>query len=326
MSALPQIDQEVVNGLFAALSLMEVELDENPLDYGPRRLNNKVAQARRMLTETEGLYLKVAQWIQKYKAAHRTAETLMNLEIDNKLASDPEVRAARNLDTQKAIARVKLRGLVEDPDQFQSVLDDLSSLMNVVKAKRADLKDVQARIRDQIKLCHDEIGMGSRWGTKPPPGSKAPDLDAAPDPNKKTLRDLTEMFHGNTSEIDDILNSPEAPPEKDPAPPAENEAVGVFPEPLVIEDHPRTGLCEVCREPQYRIPSGTVCKNGHGGAGTLPEEEAEPTPLRDLLPVGSAGDDSQADAFLEALEEDEADQLPKRQELDIDAILGEFNI
>jgi hypothetical protein len=28
--------------------------------------------------------------------------------------------------------------------------------------------------------------------------------------------------------------------------------------------------CSVCGEPQFQTPSGTVCKNGHGGADPLP--------------------------------------------------------
>lgn len=28
-------------------------------------------------------------------------------------------------------------------------------------------------------------------------------------------------------------------------------------------------LCSLCGEPQYRTPSGDVCKNGHGGADPL---------------------------------------------------------
>ena len=77
---------------------------------------------------------------------------------------------------------------------MSSVLEDLEALMTVIKSKRADLKDIQGRIKDQINLCREEIGLGGRWGSKPPPGIIAPDLEQAPSPDHKSLRDLQKMF------------------------------------------------------------------------------------------------------------------------------------
>ena len=50
--------------------------------------------------------------------------------------------------------------------------------MTVVKAKRDDLKDILGRIRDQLKLCQEEIGLGSRWGSAPAPGQAVPSRSA----------------------------------------------------------------------------------------------------------------------------------------------------
>ena len=38
--------------------------------------------------------------------------------------------------------------------------------MTVIKAKRTDLKDLQGRLRDQLKLCQEQIALGQRWGSK----------------------------------------------------------------------------------------------------------------------------------------------------------------
>jgi len=45
----------------------------------------------------------------------------------------------------------------------------LEDLIKVIKAKRTDLKDLQGRIRDQHKLCQEQIGLGQRWGGKSVP-------------------------------------------------------------------------------------------------------------------------------------------------------------
>lgn len=37
------------------------------------------------------------------------------------------------------------------------------------------------------------------------------------------------------------------------------------------ELYPKTGkACSVCRAPQYRVPAGDICQNGHGGAPGIP--------------------------------------------------------
>ena len=73
---LPEVSAEAIDAIFSMLSVMEVDLDDDPLQYGPKRLNGKVAEARRMLTECEGVFLRVSQWLQKYRHAHRRQQSL----------------------------------------------------------------------------------------------------------------------------------------------------------------------------------------------------------------------------------------------------------
>ena len=221
--------QEQIDTIFQQLAGLEVQLDENPLDYGPRRLNNKVAEARKMLSETEVLFLQVSKNIQRCKSAHRSAQTALDLAKKNLMANDPETRAGRNLATQDAIASIKLREEVEEVEKLTSALEDLDALLSVIKSKRADLRDIQGRIRDQIKLCQEEIGLGGRWGSKPPPGKVVPSLDmGVPEAEVTTLKDLQNLFSGNPeqespdlptssesdSELDALLDQVEVPTEK----------------------------------------------------------------------------------------------------------------
>jgi hypothetical protein len=173
---------------------MEVDLDENPLEFGPRRLNYKVAEVRRMLTDMESLYLQISGYIQKYKSAHRAANASLEMSKKHLMANDPEVRAGRNLATQDALASVKLREDVERVSRMVSVLEDLDAMMTVIKSKRADLKDIQTRIKDQINLCREEVALGGKWGSKPPPGTIAPDLNKTPKADSRSLRDLQNLF------------------------------------------------------------------------------------------------------------------------------------
>lgn len=233
---LPEITVAVVESVFRTLSAMEVALDADPLQFGPKRLNGKVAGARGMLTECEGVFLKVSLWLQKYRAAHRTLEMELDLAKKHLYANDPEVRAGRNVADRDALATMKLRDQARALSAVAQSQSDLEAMLTVVKAKRADLKDVQGRLRDQMKLCHEEISLGGRWGSKPAPGTLAPDLDEAPNVDKQTLKDLHEMFTGDrASEPDLAAHAPpvqEAPdPVEEPEPAPAVEAVDASDDP-----------------------------------------------------------------------------------------------
>jgi hypothetical protein len=220
-STLPEITVTVVESVFRRLTTMEVPLDADPLQFGPKRLNGKVAGARGMLTECEGIYLKVSLWLQKYRAAHRTLEMEMDLAKKHLYANDPEVRSGRNVADRDALATMKLRDQARALSAVAQSQADLEAMLTVVKAKRADLKDVQGRIRDQMKLCHEEIGLGGRWGTKPAPGTQAPDLSESPNVDVQTLKDLHEMFTGDRASEPDL--AAHAPPVEEPPPVEELE-------------------------------------------------------------------------------------------------------
>ncbi len=150
---LPEVSAEAIDSIFSMLSVMEVDLDDDPLQYGPKRLNGKVAEARRMLTECEGVFLRVSQWLQKYRHAHRTLEVEFDIEKKHLFANDPEVRAGRNVADRDALAIMKMRDQYRMLSQTAQTQSDLEAMLTVIKAKRSDLRDVQSRIRDQIKLC-----------------------------------------------------------------------------------------------------------------------------------------------------------------------------
>jgi hypothetical protein len=226
MSDLPEVSADAIDSIFSLLSEMEVGLDSDPLQFGPKRLNGKVAKARKMLTECEGVFLRVSQWLQKYRHAHRTLEVEFDIEKKHLFANDPEVRAGRNVADRDALAIMKMRDQYRLLSQTAQTQSDLEAMLTVIKAKRSDLRDVQSRIRDQIKLCQEEIGLGSRWWSKPPPGTLAPDLDTAPNVDKQTLKDLHEMFTGtgvaepDLAAVAEISLAPEAPAPEAPAPEA----------------------------------------------------------------------------------------------------------
>jgi len=301
---LPLVDEQRVHNLYKELEGMEIHLDPDPLIYGPRRLNAKVAKARGMLTRCERVFLQTSHDLQIYKTAHRAAELDFNLQMQDLIANDPEVRAGSNVRDRDAIATMKLREDRTALIDMEVSIGDLEMVMTVVKAKRADLRDIQGRIRDQIKLCQEEIGLGGKWGSNPSPGEEAPDLDNAPQTDPKALASIQGLIadaggdevdevhldegssewmdgEGNDADVDEVLAAvaeAEEASNEDGTDPLEGSEEGVDdneiappnePEPEPEPDpepEPEPELPEKDPEPEPEVPEET------------PEPEPEPEP------------------------------------------------
>ena len=336
LTSLPSIEQTVLDKAFDILERLEVPLDENPLEFGPRRLNQKVAQARQMLTSTETLFLKVSKWIQRYKAAHRGAEASLQLAKQHLFANDPETRAGRNQTTQDAIASIKLRGEVEEVTRLSVTIEDLTALMVVIKSKRADLRDVQGRLRDQIKLCQEEIGLGQNWGSKLPPGKAKPDL-AEPSVDKKSLKELTELFAGIRVSGKSMVEAvaPESEPEPEPEPttdPTELRIEALLEEAEVkavsktdlsfLDDEPEDSDLDLSEPVEDSEAEEEAEEEAEDASFEIPEAgKAEPV---QVLEEAGPSTDAAADEILATL--GEKPKVAKKKELDIDSILDDFGL
>lgn len=169
---IPSVDEAYTQRVFSALMEMEVPLDADPLSMGPKRLNGKIALCRQHLEHCNRIYLQVSNDLRTLNRSLRSTKVTFDLQMQDLLANDPETRAGRNVRDREAIATMKLRDTRELMATIESNIQDLDAVMSVVKAKRDDLRDIQGRIRDQLKLCQAEIEMGGVWGSALPPGQR----------------------------------------------------------------------------------------------------------------------------------------------------------
>jgi hypothetical protein len=309
--SLQSLDPQYADDIFTELGSLEVGLDSDPLVYGPKRLNGKIALSRKMTARCERLYLDVSQKLSQYKRAFRQAELDLDLAKKHLLANDPEVRAGRAVSERDAIAYGKLKVEVQALHHATHAVEDLDAVLTVVKAKRSDLRDVQGRLRDQIRLCQEEIGLGGRWGSKSPRGTElepgqgfadgndVDDVDALIQ-NVRAVSDAeTHLMaeEDNTDpeaeqEADLVVAEDEDEPEDEGASLTADDLLGeddededepevVEPEPEIIPGDKLVGEfgfvphCEACGEMQSKTPGGMTCPNGHGGAGSVPLESEE---------------------------------------------------
>lgn len=191
--------QDDADSIYNELAGLSVSLDPDPLAFGPKRLNNKVADVRRMLDRCERLFLDVSQRMHRTRRAHRIAETELDLAKKDLYANDPVTRSGRSVADREAIATGKLEKQVRAVRDLDTSVLDLDAVITVVKAKRTDLKDTEGRLRDQIRLCQEEIGLGSRWGSRVPDANDLPDRPTGV--NVESLDDIETLIGRVDGEI-----------------------------------------------------------------------------------------------------------------------------
>jgi hypothetical protein len=166
---IPVVDLERIERTYAELKKMEIRLDPNPIEYGPKRFNHRIAQVRAMLTRLEQIFLQTSEDLHYFKRIISKRTALYELEKRDLMINDPKCRVGRSQGEREALADVQLRSDIEILQKHQLAAQDLEALMVVIKSKRTDLKDIQGRMREQIKMIEHDLGMGGRWGNSTPP-------------------------------------------------------------------------------------------------------------------------------------------------------------
>lgn len=156
------------NRIFEELKDLSVDLDADPLVYGPKRLNQKVSELKGALGRCERIFLDISQQHHAVQRLRALAELDLELAKKNLYANDPETRSGRSVSDRDAIATGKLSEDVRALRELDMTLMSLEAVISVIKTTRSSLRDTQARLRDQIRLCQEEIGLGSSWGSKVP--------------------------------------------------------------------------------------------------------------------------------------------------------------
>lgn len=162
--SLPVIDELRIESFYTSLGEMTVALDTDPLQFGPARLNGKVADVRAMMTRCEQLVLQVSKDLHAYRREHRRYRVEYEIRESELLAGDPDVRGRSNLADRKAVIAQKLKPELQMLNSLSFAIQDLETLEKVATTKRQDLRDLTNRLKDQVMLCKEQMGMGDRWG------------------------------------------------------------------------------------------------------------------------------------------------------------------
>lgn len=313
---LPVVDEAYAQRIFAALTAMEVTLDADPIAHGPKRMNAKIAVCRNHLDRCQQIYLQMSNDHHVLNRAMRTAKVEFDLRMQDMLTNDPETRAGRSVRDREAIATMKLRDEREAMATIESSISDLNAVMTVVKAKRDDLKDILGRIRDQLKLCQEEIGLGSRWGSAPAPGQAVPPRSAGVGIDPTLLAEVTSLPGDDEVSLSDLDKYVQASLKSQGR--SEEFALSPTPEPEAVAEP-----IEYLPDPPAEIvvPDRTV------EPVAAPPAEVPPAPA--VNPPAGSGVDADFDTFLSDLDDGagkaKASTPSIASEIDLDDLIGSLS-
>jgi hypothetical protein len=160
----PLVAVEVVDQVYEQLRDMGIDLDEDPLSHGPKRIQQKIAQVRNMMTVVQRYYQVIAQKDHILKRALNASEALLKIGTMELFAHDPEVKQCRSVKDREALAHTKLSKEVREKIRYSAAVFETETLLQALKVKERDLKDTATQLGRQMRLCQDEIGLGRRWG------------------------------------------------------------------------------------------------------------------------------------------------------------------
>lgn len=224
------LSHDAIDKIYKEIAQLNVSLDLDPMEFTPARLQEKIAQVRSMQSQTERWFVQASSEAQKLRREKHKMDALIKIATADLMIRDPDVRMGRSVREREMLAQDKLQSEVQASENLTADIQEVESLLIVIKAKRSDLKDISRAVREQVRLCKDEMDvLGRTFKGKHAPLSntvpeaslddlenllKAPPAPKAAAPIRPPEATVTAV-HGDV--FDDITPLP-PPSEKGPAP------------------------------------------------------------------------------------------------------------
>lgn len=205
-------DTAYIDGFYDEISQMHVALDDDPIRYGPKRVNGKVAATKRLVSRCTEVEISLSRDLTNLNRLLRAATADLELALQHLLTSDPEVRAGRSVKDREAIASMKLRSETALVRKIEQACEEVKAAITVVKTQKADLKDTQGRLRDQIRLIGEEIALGAMWGSATPDPTAKP-VRANQGPTTSSSGSLVDEVVGDADDLAGLLDDLDDPSE-----------------------------------------------------------------------------------------------------------------
>lgn len=160
------MEESRIDEIFSRLEEIDIELDYDPIERGPKFLNQMVASCRNYTTEVQRYMRECQMHRRTLERDLRTREAAYELEFNHIMANDPDIVSMRGLSRadREALTNYKLRAQYERIKELEIALVDAGHVETVIESKLRELREINRDIRLQKRLIEDEIQTGAFWG------------------------------------------------------------------------------------------------------------------------------------------------------------------
>ena len=239
-----------VEQIFKQMESYVLTLESDPSALGPEYFVDLIAECRNFLNHASLVTSELNRERLQLGSDIRRLEALYQLDYDNLLATDEDVRKLAAIEDRKSTVQHMLRVQKQEIDAAKEQLHVAEAVGKVVALRSKELNATMTAIRDQKRLMQSEIQSGAMYGDERTPkalqhsrasGAMATDDIGAEELDALIAAEMDEPESESESEtepeseaddsIEEQVDEPEAvEPVEAEAPPVEAEAP-----PVVVE-------------------------------------------------------------------------------------------
>lgn len=208
------MEDKRIDEIFEVIEDSNIDLDYDPIQRGPKFLNNMVARTRNMTNEIQKYEREVSKEQLRYERQLGKLEAEFEMKSNDLMSNDTTVKSLPSARDREAKVGELLQDLKDEINDATAALTDLGHVETIIKSKLRELKDINRDLRLQIRLVEDEISIGGDWGdqsdSSEPVKDENIDLDTMlpVDENPEVPDDYDELF-GTSKDAEDSQDGAE---------------------------------------------------------------------------------------------------------------------
>lgn len=152
--------------IYKELGESNVDLDPDPLEFGPDRLSYKVHLLDKFIQRVSTLELQLSEDHHVLWRDLNMKKSILKIRRNELMISDIHVRKEPTKGEREARADLILKDENAAVAEVEIQVQDLERVLEVVRTKKKDLKDTEKRLHAQMRLVQETIRMGQEWNRK----------------------------------------------------------------------------------------------------------------------------------------------------------------
>jgi len=197
------VDEDWLDRSYKSMEGFTVELDPNPIEFGPGRIVEKIHQLRNFQNRVRDMDLQASRDLSRVRRLKSHLEASYNAHRDHLLSTNLNVRVQKSAGDRVAMVNVHLPNLVQALEGLKIQEQQLVGFLAAVKTTTSNLRDTDRQINAQIRLVGQEISLGAQWMS-----------GGMIDPKTRGVQDKIEFDMDFSAFEEALTDTPKTPKEK----------------------------------------------------------------------------------------------------------------